>query len=59
MPDWVSRELDVLVESHQGADALGRSFRDAPEIDGSVRIAGCARPPRRSRPRPRHRRPAV
>jgi ribosomal protein S12 methylthiotransferase len=42
---WVGRELDVLVESRQGEDAIGRSFRDAPEIDGSLVIEHCdARP---------------
>ena len=35
---WLGRELDVLVESRRGPDAVGRSFRDAPEIDGSVTI---------------------
>ena len=38
---WLGRELDVLVESRRGADAVGRSFRDAPEIDGSVTVTNC------------------
>lgn len=38
---WVGRTLDVLVESRRGPDAVGRSFRDAPEIDGSVTLVGC------------------
>ncbi len=38
---WVGRSLDVLVESRRGADAVGRSFRDAPEIDGLVTLTGC------------------
>jgi ribosomal protein S12 methylthiotransferase len=38
---WIGRELDVLVESRRGDDAVGRSFRDAPEIDGSVIVTGC------------------
>ena len=42
---WIGRELEVLVEASEGADAVGRSFRDAPEIDGSVRIVGCASRP--------------
>ena len=33
---WVGRELDVLVEGRRGLAAMGRSFRDAPEIDGQV-----------------------
>jgi ribosomal protein S12 methylthiotransferase len=42
---WVGRELDVLVEARDGAYAVGRSFRDAPEIDGAVIIDNCdARP---------------
>ena len=38
---WLGRTLDVLVESQRGADAVGRSFRDAPEIDGAVVVRGC------------------
>ena len=38
---WVGRSLDVLVESRRGLDAVGRSFRDAPEIDGTVVIKNC------------------
>jgi len=37
---WLGRTLDVLVESRRGADAVGRSFRDAPEIDGAVVVRG-------------------
>ena len=37
---WLGRPLDVLVESRRGEDAVGRSFRDAPEIDGAVTIIG-------------------
>jgi len=35
---WMGRELDVLIEARgEGAgEWVGRSFRDAPEIDGSV-----------------------
>lgn len=44
---WVGRTIDVLVEGHGKADdgrplAVGRSFRDAPEIDGQVFIWGNA-----------------
>jgi len=38
---WLGRELDVLVEARRGADAAGRSFRDAPEIDGTVLVKDC------------------
>lgn len=42
---WLGRAIDVLVEGHGEADggkpiALGRSFRDAPEIDGQVFVWG-------------------
>jgi ribosomal protein S12 methylthiotransferase len=38
---WQDRELDVLVEGHGQTDSgetllVGRSFRDAPEVDGQV-----------------------
>jgi ribosomal protein S12 methylthiotransferase len=45
---WVGRELEVLVESRSPLDvttAIGRSFRDAPEVDGQVYIKKCAAPP--------------
>jgi ribosomal protein S12 methylthiotransferase len=37
---WVGRELDVLMESPGEGDGewIGRSFRDAPEIDGTVKL---------------------
>ena len=42
---WLGRTLDVLVESQRTesgrTDAIGRSFRDAPEIDGTVIVRGC------------------
>jgi len=38
---WVGRDLDVLIEGHRDGVAYGRSFRDAPEIDGSVQLPGC------------------
>ena len=34
--ELVGRELSVLVESRAGRRAVGRSYRDAPEIDGLV-----------------------
>ena len=36
--EWIGRELDVLIESVGPDKAIGRSFRDAPEIDGSIQI---------------------
>jgi ribosomal protein S12 methylthiotransferase len=33
---WVGRTLDVLIEGQGDGISLGRSFRDAPEIDGLV-----------------------
>ena len=38
---WLGRDLTVLVEAKRGADVVGRSFRDAPEIDGTVTITNC------------------
>jgi ribosomal protein S12 methylthiotransferase len=37
---WVGREIDVLIEAGGEADGewVGRSFRDAPEIDGTVKV---------------------
>ncbi len=37
---WVGRTLDVLVEGAGDGLAMGRSFRDAPEIDGLVIVEG-------------------
>jgi ribosomal protein S12 methylthiotransferase len=45
---WVGRELEVLVEGRSPLDvttAVGRSFRDAPEIDGRVYIKRCTAQP--------------
>lgn len=35
---WVGRTLEVLVERREGARAVGRSFRDGPEVDGLVMV---------------------
>ena len=35
---FVGRELDVLIEEQDGPDTVGRSYREAPETDGEVRI---------------------
>ncbi|HLW74149.1 MAG TPA: 30S ribosomal protein S12 methylthiotransferase RimO [Gammaproteobacteria bacterium] len=37
---FLGRRLKVLVDQAEGGQALARSFADAPEIDGVVRIAG-------------------
>ncbi len=43
---WVGRTLDVLIEGHGEVEgtgepiAIGRSYRDAPEIDGVVFVEG-------------------
>ena len=42
---WVGREMDILVEGSSpldGTTVIGRSFRDAPEIDGQVYVRRCA-----------------
>lgn len=42
---WVGRELDVLVEEiHPEGWRIGRSHRDAPEIDGFVYVEGESSP---------------
>jgi ribosomal protein S12 methylthiotransferase len=41
---WIGRELDVLVEDIQEGWLVGRSHRDAPEIDGFVFVDGDAKP---------------
>jgi ribosomal protein S12 methylthiotransferase len=37
---WVGRTMQVLVEGRSQGLAVGRSFRDAPEVDGVVLIEG-------------------
>lgn len=39
---WIGREIDVLVEDVQQGWRIGRSHRDAPEIDGMVFLKGNA-----------------
>lgn len=43
---WIGRNLDMLVEERKGDWLIGRSFRDAPEIDGLVYASGDAEPGR-------------
>ncbi|HRI42804.1 MAG TPA: 30S ribosomal protein S12 methylthiotransferase RimO [Fimbriimonadaceae bacterium] len=38
--EWIGRRLDVLVEERKGEWMIGRSFRDAPEIDGLIYTSG-------------------
>jgi ribosomal protein S12 methylthiotransferase len=41
---WVGRQLSVLVEGERDGWLIGRSHRDAPEIDGLVFVRGSAAP---------------
>jgi ribosomal protein S12 methylthiotransferase len=41
---WVGKEIDVLVEDVQKGWRIGRSHRDAPEIDGLVFLKGPGKP---------------
>jgi ribosomal protein S12 methylthiotransferase len=36
---WIGAEWEVLVEGRRGADLVARSWRDAPEIDGTVLVS--------------------
>lgn len=38
---FVGKTLDVLIEGSEKGGAWGRSYRDAPEIDGVVRVGSC------------------
>jgi ribosomal protein S12 methylthiotransferase len=38
----VGRKLEVLIEGHDKGFSIGRSYRDAPEIDGLVLADGQA-----------------
>ncbi len=37
---WVGREIDVLIDEIDDEGAIGRSYADAPEIDGAVILQG-------------------
>jgi ribosomal protein S12 methylthiotransferase len=37
---WIGRDLDVLIEGCSDDVSIGRSYRDAPEIDGLVILEG-------------------
>ncbi|MGM0818027.1 MAG: 30S ribosomal protein S12 methylthiotransferase RimO [Actinomycetota bacterium] len=45
---FVGRTLEVLVEGHEAGAAIGRSYREAPETDGEVRLPACQTPVGRS-----------
>jgi ribosomal protein S12 methylthiotransferase len=38
---FVGQTLDVLIDEADGKKAIGRSYADAPEIDGRVYVSGC------------------
>jgi ribosomal protein S12 methylthiotransferase len=40
---YVGQTLDVLIEGEKNGIAIGRSYRDAPEIDGLVLVEGSAK----------------
>lgn len=42
---FIGRTLDVLIEGRAENGAWGRSYRDAPEIDGIVKVRKCAARP--------------
>jgi ribosomal protein S12 methylthiotransferase len=37
---WIGREMSVLIDEIDGEGAIGRSYADAPEIDGAVILDG-------------------
>jgi ribosomal protein S12 methylthiotransferase len=37
---WVGKSISMLVEGYNDGISIGRSFRDAPEIDGMVFVEG-------------------
>jgi ribosomal protein S12 methylthiotransferase len=39
---WVGKRLDILIEGLDNEISIGRSYRDAPEIDGMVFVEGIA-----------------
>lgn len=38
--EWVGKELEVLVEGFEGDKMKGRSYREAPEVDGVIFLRG-------------------
>jgi ribosomal protein S12 methylthiotransferase len=49
--EWVGRRMDVLAEGKSKGLTVGRSFRDAPEVDGVVLIEGDVEPGKMARVR--------
>ena len=41
---WLKRTMDVLIEGEKDGRIVGRSHRDAPEIDGLVYVEGQTNP---------------
>ncbi|MFN3958415.1 MAG: 30S ribosomal protein S12 methylthiotransferase RimO [Parvularculaceae bacterium] len=37
---WIGREISILIDEVDGEGAVGRSYADAPEIDGAVILEG-------------------
>jgi ribosomal protein S12 methylthiotransferase len=37
---WLGREIEVLVDGKKGRKTVGRSYGDAPDIDGVVYLSG-------------------
>src|SRR5690606_17982055 len=35
---WIGKTLDVLLETQENGGMVGRSYRDAPDIDGNVMV---------------------
>jgi ribosomal protein S12 methylthiotransferase len=40
---YVGQKLDILIEGHNKGIAIGRSYREAPEVDGYVLVEGKAK----------------
>lgn len=40
LKDWIGREIDVLIDEADEDGAVGRSYADAPDIDGAVILDG-------------------
>jgi ribosomal protein S12 methylthiotransferase len=40
--DWIGREVEVLIDgrSEDGPEWIGRTYADAPEVDGTVLVSG-------------------
>jgi ribosomal protein S12 methylthiotransferase len=47
---WIGKSLDVLLETEENGGLVGRSYRDAPDIDGNVLVKMNARQSREHSP---------